>query len=99
MKMVIGGLLVALLLAAAAGTVGQAVPVTPGAEKKLAATRDACSEKDIFHYTQIVRQGELLIDRRDTQLLGRTRRFYLRLLPAVENAAFIWLVYAGDNLN
>ena len=32
-------------------SVGQAVPVTPGAEEKLAATRNACSEKDVAHYT------------------------------------------------
>ncbi|HSC44467.1 MAG TPA: carbohydrate-binding family 9-like protein [Candidatus Acidoferrum sp.] len=29
----------------------QAVPVSPGSEAQLAATKNSCSEKDIFHYT------------------------------------------------
>jgi hypothetical protein len=62
MKMVVGGLCVALPLLAAAGIAGQVVPVTPGAERKLAATRNACSEKDIVHYTARRATGPLKVD-------------------------------------
>ena len=62
MNIVVGGLAVALLLAAAAGSAGQAVPVTPGAEDRLRATRNACSAKDIVHYTARRATGPITVD-------------------------------------
>ena len=73
------GVLLALLLAGAAGSAGQAVPVTPGAEQKLAATRSACSEKDIVHYTARRASGPIKVDgvpdEPDWQKAERSPRF------------------------
>jgi hypothetical protein len=64
---------------AAGGSWGQAVPVTPGAEEKLAATRNACSAKDVFHYTAKRATGPVkidgLLDEGDWQKAEKSPRF------------------------
>src|SRR5215471_9430728 len=57
----------------------QAVPITPGAEEKLAATKNACSEKDVFHYTARRATGPIkadgLLDEADWQKVENSPRF------------------------
>ena len=73
------GLLLVLMLGGAAGSAGQAVPPTPGAEQKLAATRNACAEKDIVHYTarRATRPIKVdgVLDEPDWQKAERSPRF------------------------
>jgi len=80
MKMTaVGGVVAALILALASTSFGQAVPVTPGSEERLAATRNSCSEKDIFHYTARRATGPIkvdgLLDEPDWQKAEKSPRF------------------------
>ena len=78
-KIALGGFRLALLLFGATGSWGQAVPVTPGSEEKLAATRNSCSEKGIFHYTARQARGPIkvdgLLDEPDWQKAEKSPRF------------------------
>src|SRR5215467_3087466 len=70
---------VATLLMCDLRSFAQAVPVTPGAEEKLAATKNACSEKDIFNYTARRAAGPIkvdgLLDEADWQKAEKSPRF------------------------
>src|SRR5215471_9908286 len=68
-----------LLLMCTVRCMSQVVPVTPGADEKLAATKNACSEKDAFHYTARRATGPIkadgLLDEPDWRKAEKSPRF------------------------
>ena len=70
----------AIVLLMVSGAVrAQSVPMTPGAEEKLAATKNACSEKDVFHYPARRATGPIradgLLEEPDWQRAEKSPRF------------------------
>ena len=61
-RIVLVGFAMAATLTDCGRSAAQAVPVTPGAEATLAATKNSCSEKNIFNYTARRATGPIKLD-------------------------------------